>query len=96
MVYCNSNKEAPELSLYELKKIKVCNKRDFMSTKLYKSLIQENKHLPFFEEIEDYTPKQQGTIIRWLYRGLSLIQACEKVKEEIRISKFMKSRYRKW
>ena len=64
-------------------KIKVCSGYDFYSSITYKELIEKNKHLAFYKVIENkykfLTKQEIGSLIRWLYRGLSLEKATNKV-----------------
>jgi len=84
--FCNTDKEASELNTKELFKIKVCNGWDNLSYISYKVLNKEHKHLPFFNKINKrFMPKDCGTIIRWLYRGLTLEQAIKKVNNSIKV-----------
>ena len=92
MEYCGI--ELANLKGRHLKKIKVCEGRDYLSSIRYKELIEKNKHLPFFEEIEEYKPEFQGVIIRWLYRGLPLSDTLIKVDGIIKDSKRIKTK--KW
>lgn len=64
-------------------KIKVCGGYDFYSSFSYKVLIEKNKHLPFMNKVKEEYPflgdKDLGSLIRWLYRGMTLEQAINKV-----------------
>lgn len=81
--YCNSDKEAPQLNVKEVYQVRVCDGYDDLSKINYKSLIEEHKDLPFYKKIEKrYPPKDRGTIIRWLYRGLSMEQALQKIEKQ--------------
>ena len=79
MEYCGV-----ELAKLQIKSIKVCNRYDYLSSISYKKLIEKNNHLPFFKEISHYKPRHQGVIIRWLYRGLPLKRAINKIEQIIR------------
>lgn len=67
-------------------KINVCNNRDFYSSFTYKTLIEQNKHLPFFKRIKNefhyFNDKQIGVAIRWLYRGMTFDEAMNKASYE--------------
>ena len=81
--YCNSDKEAEDLNLKEVYQVRVCDGYDDLSKVTYKELIEEHKKLPFYKKINTrYGPKDRGTIIRWLYRGLSLEQALQKIDKQ--------------
>lgn len=71
-------------------KLGVCNGRDYYSNISYKTLIERNSHLPFFAELKEYCPEftdqQIGSVIRWLYRGMKLYDAVEKVESDRRWS----------
>ena len=92
MYYCNVDKEPEELTYKDITyHLKVCNKYDNMSSVPYTRLIEESKDLNFYKHIKHYNPKDQGTIIRWLYRGLSLHQALLKIESQLELNcKFAK------
>ena len=86
MYYCNVNKEPEQLNYKDVTRlIKVCHGYDDLSKVYYKTLINESKDLDFYQHIKHYQPKEQGSIIRWLYRGLSLRQALLKTENQINI-----------
>lgn len=95
MYYCNSDKEPEKLKYYELKTIKVCNGYDSLSKFNYHKLIDDNKHLKFFNKIKNYQDKDKGVIIRWLYRGLSLQQSIDKMDQEIQRREKFINRWKK-
>jgi len=81
--FCNSDKEAIDLNIKELYQPKVCDGYDELSKINYKVLIEKHKHLPFYKKIaKRYPPKDRGSIIRWLYRGLSMEQALQKIEKQ--------------
>lgn len=81
--FCNTDKEAEDLNIKELYQARVCNGYDELSKYSYKVLIEKHKHLTFYKKIEKrYPPKDRGSIIRWLYRGLSMEQAIQKMEKQ--------------
>lgn len=86
--YCGVDKDLENFTLKDVKKVKVCDGRDELSSVKYSELIEKHKHLPFYEVLKVYKPQDRGSIIRWLYRGLTLKQALikhdHKIKQALR------------
>ncbi len=84
MYYCNSEKEPKKLNYKDITRlIKVCDGYDDLSEVKYNELIENTKHLDFYKYIDRYHPQDQGSLIRWLYRGLSLNQAIAKIEYKL-------------
>lgn len=88
MYYCNSDKEPEELNYLELTNIRVCGGYDSLSCIKSKQLIEDNRHLKFYKLISEYRIIDQGSVIRWLYRGLTLEQALAKVNHQIQVREY--------